>query len=71
MRRKLALFAATLLMALATTLTFTSPTTTATTPGSCQTQCRVGYDKCVRSATNPGGLNHCGKAYQACLSGCR
>ena len=69
MKRKLVLFAASLFMALDTTLTFTSPTT-ATTPGSCRSQCRVGYQKCVREASNPGALNHCGKAYQACLSGC-
>jgi hypothetical protein len=38
---------------------------------SCLTQCRVAYDKCVRTAQNPGGLNQCGKAFKACSATCK
>ncbi len=70
MKKKLSLFAATMLMALAA-LAYAPAGTKADGPDSCRTQCRVAYEKCVRSASNPGGLNQCGKAYQACLAGCQ
>lgn len=69
MRRKLAYFTASMVLALAATFAFTGPV--GARRDSCRTQCRVGYDKCVREAKNPGGLNQCGKAYQDCLSGCQ
>ena len=50
----------------ASVFAFTSPAN-----NGCFAQCRVAYDKCVKVAGNPGGLNHCGKTFQACTSSCR
>lgn len=69
MKKRLSLFA-TLILAMIAALTFITPPTSALTPDSCRTQCRVAYDKCNRETSNPGGLNQCKKAYQACLGGC-
>ena len=69
MRKKLAYFVASMVMALAATFTFVSPNADAKLDG-CRPQCRVGYQKCVKETSNPGGLNQCKKAYEACLSGC-
>ncbi len=70
MKKRLSLIAATFVMMMLAALVFVTPTS-ALTPDSCRTQCRVAYDKCNREATNPGGLNQCRKAYQACLAGCQ
>lgn len=71
MRRKLTGLAATLLLVFAAMFAFaTSTTEVCAQGGSCQTQCRVAYDRCVRNASNPGGLNQCGKAYNRCLERC-
>jgi hypothetical protein len=69
MKRKLSLLAATLVMTLAAAVPFTATPVSAVLDG-CRAQCRVGYQKCVKEASNPGGLNQCSKAYQACLGGC-
>lgn len=69
MKRKLTYFVASFVIAVTAALAFASTSTSAL--GSCQTQCRVGYDKCNRQATNPGGLNQCKKAFDACLATCR
>ena len=72
MRKKLALFAAMLLVALAATFALNVKTTSVEAQGaSCQAQCKVAYDTCVRHAKNPGGLNQCRKAYEACLGSCK
>ena len=71
MKRQISYFFAAVIIAMAAMFAFASTTTKAGVKlGSCRTQCRVGYDKCVRETSNPGGLNQCRKAYQACLSGC-
>lgn len=71
MKKQISFFLAAVIIAMAAMFAFASTTTKAgLTRSSCRTQCRVGYDKCVRETTNPGGLNQCRKAYQACLSGC-
>ena len=69
MKKKLALFGATLALVAAATFTFANPTTAG--QSSCSAHCKNSYSACTRAATNPGGLNQCKKAYQACLAGCR
>ena len=69
MKRELSYFFAALMIAMMAMFAFASPKAN-TRADSCRTQCRVGYDKCVKETTNPGGLNQCRRAYQACLSGC-
>jgi hypothetical protein len=66
-KKKIGIFAATFALALTATFSFSSSPVAA---GSCQTQCRVGYDKCVKQTKNPGGLNQCRRAYDNCLSRC-
>ena len=70
MKKKLALFGATLALAMAATFTFGVNTTTAG-QSSCSAHCKNSYRSCVNNAKNPGALNQCGKAYRACLAGCR
>ena len=71
MRKQITYFLVAVIIAMAAMFAFASTTTRAGVRlGSCRTQCRVAYDKCVRETSNPGGLNQCRKAYQGCLSGC-
>ena len=67
MKKKLALFGATLAIAMAATFTFAARAGQT----SCSAHCKNSYSACTRAAKNPGGLNQCKKAYQACLAGCR
>jgi hypothetical protein len=67
MKKKLALFGATLAIALAATFTFAARAG----QSSCSAHCKNSYRSCVNAAKNPGGLNQCRKAYEACLAGCR
>ena len=69
MKRKLIYFAAAFMLALSTV--FISTSANANGFSSCRTQCRVAFDKCVKEATNPGGLNQCRRAFDNCLSGCQ
>ena len=72
MKKKLMLFVGTVVVALATMFALGSTKSTVGAQGaSCQAQCRVAYDTCVRHAKNPGGLNQCKKAYEACLGNCK
>jgi hypothetical protein len=68
MKKKIGIFAATFALALTATFGFSSAPVAA---GSCQTQCRVAFDKCVKQANNPGGLNQCKRAFDSCLGTCR
>jgi hypothetical protein len=68
MKKKIGLFAASFALALTAAFSFSSAPAQA---GSCQTQCRVGYQKCVKQTSNPGGLNQCKRSYDACLATCR
>ena len=70
MKKKLALFVATLALVAASTFTFAARTATAG-QSSCSAHCKNSYNSCVRAANNPGGLNQCKKAYEACLGTCR
>ncbi len=70
MSRKIALLAALFVFALAVTVSLFTAPRAAAQGASCQAQCKVQYDTCVRAATNPGGLNQCRKANQACLANC-
>jgi hypothetical protein len=69
MKRKLTYFLASFVIALTATFAFASVNVSG--QASCRTQCRVAYDKCVKQANNPGGLNQCGRAYNNCLARCR
>ncbi|HEX8097815.1 MAG TPA: hypothetical protein VF507_07250 [Pyrinomonadaceae bacterium] len=72
MRRKIAYLIAPAVVALSVTVSLLAPTTKVGAQGSsCNTHCRISYNRCVANATNPGGLNHCGKTYQACLATCQ
>ncbi len=70
MRKRVTLFAASLMLLAAATLGAIAPSKAGAQGASCQAQCKVSYSTCVRNATNPGGLNQCRKAYQACLATC-
>ncbi|HZI18992.1 MAG TPA: hypothetical protein VEY09_10400 [Pyrinomonadaceae bacterium] len=70
MRQRLGYFVASFVLALVAVFAFSAPATVGAQGGSCRTQCRVAYDKCNREASNPGGLNMCKKAFQACLATC-
>ncbi len=67
MKKKIGLFAASFALALTATFTFNSTPAQAV---SCQAQCRVAFQKCVKQTTNPGGLNQCKRAFDACLGTC-
>jgi hypothetical protein len=69
MKRKLIFFAASFMFAAASV--FVSTSASANAFDSCRTQCRVAFDKCVKQAKNPGGLNQCRRAFEGCLSGCQ
>lgn len=69
MKKKLALFGATLALVAAATFTFANNTTAG--QSSCSAHCKNSYSACTRAAKNPGALNQCRKAYEACLAGCR
>ena len=69
MKKKLALFGATLALAAAATFTFAN--TTSVGQSSCSAHCKNSYRSCVNRAKNPGALNQCDKAYQACLDRCQ
>ena len=70
MRKRITLFLATLLVLAATTAGYLSNSKAGAQGASCQAQCKVAYDTCVRNASNPGGLNQCKKALQACTANC-
>ena len=69
MKKRLALFGATLALVAAAAFTFANNTTAG--QSSCSAHCKNSYRACVNAAKNPGALNQCKKAYQACLGGCR
>ena len=69
MKRKLAYFIASFVIAL--TAVFATMPAGASVLGSCQTQCRVAFDKCVKQTNNPGGLNQCKRTFDSCLGTCR
>jgi len=71
MKRKLTYFLGSFAIALTAVFAFASAPAGAAVAGSCQTQCRVAYDKCVKQANNPGGLNQCKRAFDSCLATCR
>jgi uncharacterized membrane protein len=72
MTKKIAYTFATLLMlAAAFAAQLSLPATAQTSGQPCRNACRQQYNKCVASATNPGGLNQCKKALSACLDTCR
>lgn len=71
MKKKIGIFAASFALALTATFGLSASSASAGTAFSCQAQCRVAYDKCVRQAKNPGALNQCRRAFEGCLATCR
>ena len=67
MKKRLALFAATIVMALAFVLP-TFSTNAATLMQSCQGKCKRAYNACIATGTNPPS---CNAAYQGCISSCK
>ena len=65
MKKKVTIFAASFVFAMSAVFAYGS-----IPQSSCLPQCRVAFDKCVKQTNNPGGLNQCKRAFDACRSSC-